>query len=421
MNGHWPTTPFESLFLVPQRNGLTRPKKVRGRGVHFVNMGELFAYRRLGNIPMDRVPMNESERSKFLLGPGDLLFARQSLTLAGAGQCSIVLSADEPRTFESHLIRVRLDRDRAVPSFYFYLFWSRPGRILIESIVEQVAAAGIRGSDLRRLLVPMPPLDEQRRIATVLGALDDKIELNRKMNRTLEEMAQSIFKSWFIDFDGVPESEMVESKLGQIPSGWALKPVNEIVRFNPRTKLAKGTLAKFVEMKALPTAGCSVEGVVKKAMKSGGAKFIQGDTLLARITPSLENGKTALVDFLDPGEVGFGSTEFIVMRPSGRFSREWVYCLARSDEFRQHAIANMTGSSGRQRVPVDCFSHFEMPEPPTNVLAQFRDATAVLFHRIKANSAERRTLAELRDALLPKLISGEIRVPEAEATVEDVL
>jgi type I restriction enzyme S subunit len=330
----------------------------------------------------------------------------------------LVLQAKEPRTFESHLIRCRLDTQKAAPGFYFYFFWSPQGRALMGSIVEQVAAAGIRGSDLRRLPVPLPPIDEQRRIAAVLGALDDKIELNRKMNRTLEEMAQAVFKSWFIDFDGMDASEMVDTELGPIPKGWEVSPVSEFVLFNPRVKLVRGTLAKFVEMKGLGTSGCSVLKVDTKELKGGGSKFEQGDTLLARITPCLENGKTAFVDFLDPGEAAFGSTEFIVMRAPDGVPPEWVYCLARSDEFRRHAISNMTGSSGRQRVPVDCFVHFHMAIPSSNKLREFGKWAAPAFARIKANTEQSRTLANLRDLLLPKLISGEIRIPAAEKALE---
>jgi type I restriction enzyme S subunit len=313
--------------------------------------------------------------------------------------------------------------DRAVDvRFCSYVLSSDPYQHrLIAVATSSGGQANLSPGQILGLPLLLPALDEQRRIAAVLGALDDKIELNGKMNRTLEVMAQAIFKSWFIDFDGVSDSEMVESELGPIPKGWEVKPVNDIIQFNPRTKLAKGTLATFADMKALPTTGCSVSGVIKKVMKSGGAKFMQGDTLLARITPCLENGKTALVDFLASGEVAFGSTEFIVMRPTAPFGREWVYCLARSAEFRQHAISNMTGSSGRQRVPVDCFSHFAMPEPPATTAQKFRATTSPFFDRIKANADESRTLAALRDALLPRLISGEIRVPEAEDAVEAVL
>ncbi|MCX6378665.1 MAG: restriction endonuclease subunit S, partial [Armatimonadetes bacterium] len=194
------TRPFTDVFEIPLKNGLNRPKDVRGAGIPMVNMGEVFAHRRIRNIPMDRVALPERERT-FLLRSGDLLFARQSLVLSGAGKCVLFQGNIEETTFESHIIRARLDARIADPAFYFYYFNSPVGRGNVEGIVEQVAAAGIRGSDLARLQVPVPPLAEQRAITHVLGALDDKIELNRRMNATLEEMARTLFRSWFVDFE----------------------------------------------------------------------------------------------------------------------------------------------------------------------------------------------------------------------------
>ena len=210
-----------------------------------VNMGELFAHPRLSNVPMERVPLSQPETRGFLLEKGDLLFARQSLVLEGAGKCSIFLRDDEPVTFESHLTRVRLDQTKAHPVYYFYYFQSHHGRSAIRSIVEQGAgASGIRGRDLAGLQVQWRPLRQQRAIAHVLGTLDDKIELNRRMNETLEAMARALFKSWFVDFDPVRAKmegrwrrgeslpglaaehyelfpdRLVDSALGEVPEGW---------------------------------------------------------------------------------------------------------------------------------------------------------------------------------------------------------
>jgi len=305
-----------------------------------------------------------------------------------------------------------------------YLRWLVQGEKWWEQIGKFINVGAVfdslRCADVPNFELPIPPLPEQRRIAAILGALDDKIELNRRMNKTLEEMASAIFKSWFVDFDGVIASggDLVESELGLIPRGWEVKPVTTLVEFNPRLKLQRGADATFAEMKALPTDSATVGEVVRKPFCGGGAKFQQGDTLLARITPCLENGKTALVDFLDGGEVGFGSTEFIVMRGQGAVGPEFVYCLARSEGFRSHAIANMTGSSGRQRVQGGAFDHYPVPLPDVDLLDRFTQLAQPIFRKISANARESRTLAELRDTLLSKLISGDLRVPEAEKAVE---
>jgi type I restriction enzyme S subunit len=272
--------------------------------------------------------------------------------------------------------------------------------------------------DQRRMAVPIPPLNEQRHIAAVLGALDDRIDVNRRMNRTLEAMAQALFRSRLVDFDG--RDDLVAHEAGPIPEGWRWGKPADLIKFDPRMKLKKGTVARYLGMSEVPTEGFAI-GELEQRPYKGGSKFILGDTLLARITPSLENGKTALVDFLEPGETGFGSTEFIVMRGREGTPREYVYCLARSPEFRQFAIKHMTGSSGRQRVKREHFDHYDLPVPPLAELAEFAEATRPMFDRISLNHRQSRTLAVLRDALLPKLVSGEIRVPEPNDAVEAVL
>jgi type I restriction enzyme S subunit len=193
---NWSETEFEELYAVPSKNGLTRPTRVRGSGHKMINMGELFANDRIGDIDMELVPMNDKELSTMRVEPGDLLFARQSLVLAGAGKCSLVTKADDPTTFESHIIRVRLKREIADPAFFHYYFKSPICRI--RSIVTQGVQAGIRGNDLKKLKVHIPPVSEQRRIASILSAYDDLIENNRRRIQLLEQAARLLYREWFV-------------------------------------------------------------------------------------------------------------------------------------------------------------------------------------------------------------------------------
>lgn len=276
--------------------------------------------------------------------------------------------------------------------------------------------------------VNIPPLAEQKAVATALGALDDKIELNRRMNATLESMAHALFQSWFVDFDPVRAklngrapaglnpavadifpASFQDSPLGPIPCGWSAQSLPDAIEVNPRRSLKGGTVAPYLDMKNLPTRGHCAEDVVAREFCSG-TKFQNGDTLLARITPCLENGKTGFVDFLDDGQVGWGSTEYIVFAPKPPLPSQFGYLLARSDALRSYAIQNMTGTSGRQRVPSECFSRYMVAVPTPEVARRFGEVTAPLMTKIKANSQESRTLATLRDTLLPKLLSGELSV-----------
>lgn len=277
------------------------------------------------------------------------------------------------------------------------------------------------------LPVRMPAdVDEQHAIAHVLGSLDDKIDLNRRMNETVEAMARALFKSWFIDFDPVrakaegrdpglpadiaalfPES-FQGSDLGEIPKGWKGVPLPDVIEVNPVRGLRQGSVAPYLDMGNMPVRGHSPD-VVRDRSYSSGMRFMNGDTLVARITPCLENGKTAYVDFLDDGQIGWGSTEYIVLRSKPPLPTEFGYCLARSDGFRDFAIQSMTGTSGRQRVATESLSHFLVVSPPRRVAELFGELVRPLFVRSGAVADESRTLALLRDALLPKLLSGELR------------
>ncbi|KQM12445.1 restriction endonuclease [Methanomassiliicoccales archaeon RumEn M1] len=259
--------------------------------------------------------------------------------------------------------------------------------------------------------------------------MDDKIELNRRMNETLEAIARAIFKSWFIDFDpvrakaegkqpfGMDEetaamfpSEFEDSELGEIPKGWKCGKLTDVVEIGPKRKLSKGVMAPYLDMASVPVNSCRVTDWYEREFTSG-SKFIKGDVLLARITPCLENGKTAYVDFLDEGQVGWGSTEFIVLRSRAEIPAPYAYFLARSENFRSYAIQSMTGSSGRQRVPESALKEYGMVVPPIRLLQRYGDLSDRFMAMIYANSEQSRTLASIRDILLPKLLSGEIRVP----------
>ena len=159
----------------------------------------------------------------------------------------------------------------------------------------------------------------------------------------------------------------------------------------------------------MPTTAARALEVYDREFGSG-MRFMDGDTLVARITPCLENGKTCFVDFLGDGKVGWGSTEYIVLRPKPPLLPEYAYFLARTEDFRNFAISNMTGTSGRQRVPADCLNHFQVEVPPAMLAERFGQFARTVFAKMKANDEESRTLAALRDALLPKLLSGAVRV-----------
>ena len=137
----WSKNKLRDFLLIPIRNGLTKPSAIRGQGVKMIGMKEIFAMDRISSVEMDRVPVTDKEYKTSEIQQEDLLFARQSLTLEGAGKCSIVLDVNEPTVFESHLIRLRVDKNKANPYFLYFYFKSPYGRFQIKTLVQQVAAA----------------------------------------------------------------------------------------------------------------------------------------------------------------------------------------------------------------------------------------------------------------------------------------
>ncbi len=323
-----------------------------------------------------------------------------------------------------HVFRVTPRKSIDTTFFYYLLRYLRPNFVEIARNKQTTGLGHVTKRDLASMDVAVPSPTDQREIAHILGTLDDKIELNRRMNETLDALVQTLFKSWFIDFDpvrvkmegrydtGRPEygadqfpDSLVKSEIGDVPEGWKVVPVAELIEVNPTRRLRKREIAPYVDMANMPMSGHTPH-MVRERPYGSGTRFVNGDTLVARITPCLENGKTAYVDFLEPNATGWGSTEFIVMSPRPPLPNVFAYCLARSPRFRAFLIRNMSGTSGRQRVSPQVLSQYPIPAPGEQIARTFGQMAGPLIARASAAARESRRLADLRDALLPELISG---------------
>ncbi len=420
----WSTMLFGEAFVVNP----TVPIK-RGQTTPFVSMAAIDPNRRA--VHAGSVSVREFRGSGSKFQDGDTLFARITPCLENgkiARYCS-----DSPQGDGAHgSTEFIVIRGRPGMTDSGYAFYAARSHFVREYAISQMTGTSGRQrvptDALAELDVTLPPLPEQRAIAHILGTLDDKIELNRRMNATLEAMARTLFKSWFVDFDpvrakmegrdtGLPQDiadlfpdRMVDSELGQIPEGWKVANLRDWIEVNPRRTLRRGQVAPYLPMAKMPTVGHIPDSVMSRPFGSG-MRFTNGDTLVARITPCLENGKTAYVDFLGVDQIGWGSTEYLVLRPQPPFPHHYVYCLARSEVFREFAIRNMSGTSGRQRVPPAALGRFLLTIPPKPLAARFGAFAGSVFERARRAANDSCALTALRDTLLPMLISGEIRVP----------
>ena len=480
----WAIEPFEKVLGEPLRNGIYKKKEFHGRGAKIVNMGEIFAYSRLQNVEMQRVELTEKEENVATLASGDLLFARRSLTAEGAGKCSIVLEVPETTTFESSIIRARLNRDKANPEFYYYLFNSEIGRYLLGTILRQVAVSGITGGDLAKLKVPVPPISEQNEIVKRVSILDDKIELNHKMNQTLESMAQAIFKSWFVDFDPVKakqaakalsrdperaamaalsgklrvpknpadlsvedltkaEAELdqlgeeereqlertaalfpdgfVESELGLIPEGWEIVSFADLAVLDTTSVKPYEAPHNVWEHYSIPAYDEHQLPAFEEGTEIKSNKYLVRSqaVLSSKLNPQFPRTWWPIVF---DAEAAICSTEFMQFIPILATDRAFIYCMVISNSFQAGISQRVSGSTGsRQRAKPKEVATMKVIDPGKDLRAVFSKKTLPMIEKAKQGFVQSKVLTQLRDTLLPKLLSGEISLCETEVRPEGAI
>ena len=310
-------------------------------------------------------------------------------------------------TFQKSVAIVKPDKAKIFPKYLYYQLQNCVDDFINRS--NGAAQKNLLLSTMRAFKMNIhEDEDLQMHIAAILSAYDDLIENNQKQIKLLEEAAQRLYKEWFVDLR-FPSHETTPIVDG-IPEGWSMCTAGNVIEFNPKTPLKKGCIKQSVPMTALSTSSMVLNSSEFTMTESNsGAKFRNGDTLFARITPCLENGKTAFVAGITSEEGTVGSTEFIVMRAK-KINPYMVYLLARTEEFRKTAINSMTGSDGRQRAQVDKIMQFPYLLAPQSTLEAFSQLVEPIFEQVYLKNSQIAQLSQARDRLLPKLMSGEVEV-----------
>ena len=348
---------------------------------------------------------------------GDTLFARITPCLENGKIAQFVGAQSSMGSTEFFVIRAR--EGIADPAFVYYFSKGEELRAVAQK--SMTGATGRQRANLSALEdfdCRFPPIHRQREIAALLTRYDELIENSERRIHLLEQMARVLYQEWFVDFrfPGHEKVNCIDSALGRIPEGWEVKAVPECIDINPKVRVPRVGEKPFVPMGCLSADSMLITDVEVREGNSG-SKFQNGDTLFARITPCLENGKTGFVQFLPSADdVAFGSTEFIVLR-SKSLTPEFVYCLARSESFRGVAIKSMSGATGRQRVQEQCFGQFEIAQPTASALSRFSEIVGPSFRLIYQLHLEIQNLRRTRDLLLPRLLSGRAEIASAESTV----
>jgi len=378
-------------------------------------------------------PTSESaEHDLFQLREGDVVLAMDRPWIEAGLKYAAISEYDLPCLLVQRTARLRGGR-KLDTGFLRYLIGSREFTQHIHAITTGTAVPHISGRQIKDFAFALPPLAEQKAIAAILGSLDDKIELNRRMSATLERIAQALFQSWFVDFDPVrakldgrlpvgldeataalfPDS-FQESEAGHIPKGWAIKPVSEVVDCvgggTPSTaepKYWEGGTHHWTTPKDFSSLQAPVLlDTDRKVTDAGIAKISSGllpagTLLLSSRAPVGYLAIAAMPVAINQGFIALKCNE----RASNFFMLNW--CQTNMAEIESRATGTTFAEISKQN-----FRPIRVVLPPRELMAAFTAKVAPLYAQITANLQQSRTLATLRDALLPKLLSGELSVNE---------
>ena len=292
--------------------------------------------------------------------------------------------------------------------------------------------------NLNRVMLPAPPMPEQRAIAHILGTLDENIELNQRMNQTLEAMAQVLFKEWFVDFGpvrakmndrdpGIPRpiadlfsESLINSAFGEVPVNWRAYTLADLACRHTQSIVPSKRLDSLFELFSIPAydAGKTPTLEPGAAIKSSKTIVPQGSVLLSKLNPDIPR---VWMPNQSSGTTQICSTEFLAFTPSAPANSSLLFSLFSDGAFRTKLQSMVTGTSkSHQRVPPKALNSLQVLYGTPALFRLFGEIAAPWLRRAVANRANSQLLAAMRDALLPKLITGKIRVRDAEKLVESV-
>lgn len=416
------------LYEIPSCNGVSRPSAIRGEGFHMINMGELFSNNIINEMQMDRVKLSDKEQKKFFVQKGDLLFARQSLVASGAGKCSIVNNIEEKTTFESHLIRVRLNKE-CDSRYYFYLFQLPYNPI--KAIVNQCAQAGIRGTELQKVKVPFPPLYIQQKIASVLTAYDSLIENNTKRIKLLEQMAENLYKEWFVRFrfPGHEKVEMKKSKLGKVPYSFEITNMDSIFEYYIGGGWGNDEKSKDFSVEASVIRGADFSDIWNYNVSTCPRRYHKSSNYKSR---QLEDGDIVMEISGGTSEQPVGRTVLITQDLIDRFENGKVICASFCKLIRlkkdvispfyfyywMHYLYDtriidkfQLQSTGIINFKFEPFlKKGDVLMPPKDIMSAFDKYISSIQKERNSLAKQNEYLSRQRDLLLPRLMSAKLEV-----------
>nr|WP_181375950.1 restriction endonuclease subunit S [Polaromonas sp. H8N]AWD72304.1 type I restriction endonuclease S subunit [Polaromonas sp. H8N] len=434
------------------KNGANFSQDDYGAGYPIVNVKQLYGGRYIDLHGLESLGKDVLKRpAQLFIEAGDILFARSSVKRSGAGQCALVPHGVVQTIFSGFIIRYRLnDKSATNPMFLAYLLQSPIYREIFPRIATGTTISNLSQEALKQIQVTLPDERTQNEVAVILGALDDRIALLRDTNATLEAIAQALFKSWFVDFDPVrakmegrvPEG-MDEATAALFPDGFEESELGLVPRGCRVTKL-EGWLS-VLETGRRPKGGVSgiLDGVPSIGAESifrigqfdyRKTKYVPDDFFTKMNSGALESHDVLL--YKDGGKPGVflprvsmfgdgfpfkkcGINEHVFrIRIKAPFNQPFLYFWLWSDAV-MHELKHRGGKAAIPGINQSDVKDQKISVPSDAVLMRFGELVAPMVSKIFNNAKSCQTLAILRDTLLPRLISGQLRLPEAEALLEE--
>lgn len=428
MGSKWPTIPLGELYEFS--SGLSKPREEFGFGNEFLSFKDVFHNYFIPQKLEQLVNSTEQEQSACSIKRGDVFLTRTSETVDELGMSCVALREHKQATFNGFTKRLRPKRpDIIFPEFAGYFFRSTQFRRAITSMSSLSTRASLNNEMLSRLEMLVPPMHDQISIGESLKSLDDKIELNRKMNETLEQMAKALFKSWFVDFDPVrakaagrqpagidkatadlfPDS-FVDSELGKIPMGWRVKTADELSHVGigktpPRKEhqwfSEDPTDLPWMSIRDLGNSGVYIsqtsEFLTRDAVERFRVKRIPDNTVV--LSFKLTMGRVAITS----GEML--SNEAIAhfsLKPQATIGSLWLYCYLKGFNYDQLGSTSSIATA----INSDSVRGIQILVPEKDATKEFERRIEPTFAQIRNLQEQSRTLSKMRDSLLPKLLAG---------------
>ena len=358
------------------------------------------------NLP--KVSETDKKRlSKYIIREGDVIFSR----VGSVDRRALVTKKENNWLFSGRCLRVRPDEKIANGAFLSYFFGKESFKEHIRSIAVGATMPSLNTSILSNVEITLPPLQEQKSIASILSALDDKIALNLQMNKTLEEMAMALYKHWFVDFGPFREGEFVDSELGEIPKGWKVKKLKEFAELI----MGQSPKSQFYNdrQEGLP---------FHQGVKDYGIRFPKDVTYSTAGNREAAKGDILFSVRAPVGRLNIAKNKIILGRGLAAIKMKNHNTFLFYSLKRMFAIEDSIGSGTVfNSVNKKELENLLFAIPQDEILVDFKKLVAPLDGKYFSNSEEIDTLTQLRDTLLPKLISGEVRVKDAEKTLSEVL